>query len=114
MLRYLYYDLQLVYLLLYVDDIILTGDNSSLMDSFITILGREFHMKDLGIEVLRTSNGLFLTHSKYACDILDRAKMKCCKHISTPMAVKSKLHHTDDDSYSDLTHYRSIVGALQY
>ncbi|GKV45069.1 hypothetical protein SLEP1_g52192 [Rubroshorea leprosula] len=88
---------------------------------FPTHLSQEFAIKDLGwlnfflgIEVHYTSLGLILSQSKYALNILSRAQMKGCNSISTPMALKAHSSHSSNDAFHDLTHYRSIVGTLQY
>lgn len=69
----------LLYLLVYVDDIILTGNDPTLILTFITRLNNGFAIKDLdrlnyflGLEVTYTSYGLFLTQVKYDHDILTR------------------------------------------
>lgn len=66
-----------MYLLVYVDDMILTGNNPPLTQKFISQINFEFAVKDLGnltyfldLEVSYTNNGLFLTQAKYAYDIL--------------------------------------------
>lgn len=72
----------IIYLLLYVDDIIVTGNDSSLLHNFISRTHREFAIKDLGrlnyflgLEVSYTSDGLFVGQAKYARDILERAEL---------------------------------------
>ena len=64
-------------MLLYVDDIIITSNNSSLLDSFSRKLNTEFATKDLGslsyflgLEATSTANSLFLSQLKHARDIL--------------------------------------------
>ncbi|GKV09732.1 hypothetical protein SLEP1_g21188 [Rubroshorea leprosula] len=86
-----------------------------------THLGQEFAIKDLGrlnfflsIEVHYTSLSLILSQSNYALDILVRAPMEGCNSISTPMALKARSSHSSNDAFHDPTHYRSIVGTLQY
>lgn len=110
----------MLYLLVYVDDIILTGNSDALLPSFISRLRKEFAIKDLGrlnyflgLEVTYTSNGLFLSQSKYAFDILTRADMVDCKPVSTPLATGESLHSIGD-LFNDPTLYRSLVGVLQY
>ncbi|KAK3017468.1 hypothetical protein RJ639_006418 [Escallonia herrerae] len=90
------HDNQMMILLLYIDDIILTGNNNALLDEFTADLGRMFSMKDLGplhfflgIQVNRTPDGLFLHQSKFAGDLLQRAIMVDSKPIANPMAPKS-------------------------
>ena len=84
-------------LLLYVDDMIITGDNQAHLDWFVLQSSTEFSMKDLGplyyflgIEVNHSPDGLFLCQCKYAKELLLRANMQGCKIISTPMAFKSR------------------------
>ncbi|PKI59143.1 hypothetical protein CRG98_020509 [Punica granatum] len=88
----------IIYLLVYVDDIILTGTPGAPFQSIITALQKEFAMKDLdslhfflGIEARRDSIGLYLTQSKYIHDILARTAMQDCKPISSPVTTGSQL-----------------------
>ena len=92
-----------IVLLLYVDDIILTGSNEHFLESFVRQLSSEFAMKDLGplhyflgIEVVPTPTGLFLSQGKYAQDLLQRAHMSDCNAISTLMALKPTINHLSD------------------
>jgi hypothetical protein len=111
----------IAYLLLYVDDIILTANTTSLLNSIIRSLHAEFSMSDLGdihhflgINVHRTHDGLFLSQQQYALEILERAKMLNCNPISTPIDTTSKLSASHGSSFSDPSLYRSLAGALQY
>jgi len=76
----------MAYLLLYVDDIILTASTVDLRKSLMASLSSEFAMKDLshsndflGISVTRHKGGLFLSQRKYAEEIINRAGMISCK-----------------------------------
>ena len=107
------------YLLLYVDDIVLTA-SPNLRHRIIAALQREFSMKDLGelhhflgMQVQRTASGLFLSQHQYMLDILERAGMADCKPCATPVDINPKLS-ADGDPISDATDYRSLAGALQY
>ncbi|KAM2633068.1 hypothetical protein EV1_023727 [Malus domestica] len=109
----------LVIILVYVDDILVTGPNPSVCKDIITQLGALFPVKDLGplhyflgLEVHRSSEGIFLSQGKYALDLLLKAKMEGCKPCSTPLGSQ-KLDHVGSP-LSDPHEYRSIVGALQY
>lgn len=72
-----------VYILVYVDDIIITGNNTKLINSLVRLLNFVFSLKDLGdldyflgIEVQRQRDGsLILTQSKYISDLLAKTKM---------------------------------------
>lgn len=76
----------MAYILLHVDDIILTTSSEALRQSIMAKLSSEFAMKDLGpfnyfldISVTRTSSGLFLSQRKYAQKIINGAYMSTCK-----------------------------------
>jgi hypothetical protein len=107
------------YLLLYVDDIILTACSTQLLRQLTDRLRAEFAIKDLGplhyflrIEVVRRPDGLFLHQRKYAHELLDRAGMLNCHPVSTPVDTKAKLSATNGSPASDPSFYRSIIGAL--
>ena len=109
-----------IYLLLYVDDMVLTGNNSALIQTLITRLSTEFAMKDLGslhyflgVEAQHNSQGLFLSQTKYALDLLQCADMVDAKPITTPFVVGHHLS-TEGKLFSDPTLFRSLAGALQY
>jgi hypothetical protein len=113
----------LAYLLLYVDDIVLTASSSALLQRIMTRLSSEFAMTDLGalhhflgIAVTRSSDGLFLSQRQYAVELLQRAGMAECHPTSTPVDTHAKLSATDGDLLSDkdASEYRSLAGALQY
>ncbi|GKC85676.1 ribonuclease H-like domain-containing protein [Tanacetum coccineum] len=108
------------YLLLYVDDIMLTASSQPLLQQIITSLHQEFSMTDLGslnyflgIFVTRDFSGMFLSQKKYAVEILEMAHMVSCNPSRTPVDTKSKLG-LDGDPVSDPTLYRSLAGYLQY
>nr|XP_020158154.1 uncharacterized mitochondrial protein AtMg00810-like [Aegilops tauschii subsp. strangulata] len=113
-----------MYLLVYMDDIVLVSSSPAAADSLVTVLGRDFAVKDLGqlhfflgIEVAHQSHGsLALTQNKYSLDLLRRAGMLKCKTSSTPMSSTNKLSATDGAllSSEDATEYRCVVGGLQY
>ncbi|KAK9055823.1 hypothetical protein SSX86_026908 [Deinandra increscens subsp. villosa] len=110
----------LMYLLVYVDDLILTGNQRHSLDAFINTLHDEFSIKDLGdinyflgLEATHSPDGLFLSQTKYAKEILTRANMMDAKPAHTPLGVNTSLT-SEGESFHDPTFYRSIVGALQY
>ncbi|KAJ9545573.1 hypothetical protein OSB04_025280 [Centaurea solstitialis] len=109
-----------IYLLLYVDDILLTASSPTLISMVISQLSSEFPMSDLGplsfflgIAASRSKSGLFLSQSAFAQEILARADMVSCNPCSTPADTKTKLA-VDGEPVSDPTLYRSLAGALQY
>jgi Reverse transcriptase (RNA-dependent DNA polymerase) len=111
----------IAFLLVYVDDIILIGNNSSIIHGVVQLLDQKFTIKNLsklhfflGIEVHNTDLGLQLTQSKYIYTILDKAKMQGAKPNSRPMATGKPLSKLDGVAFEDPHVYRSVVGALQY
>ncbi|GKE81793.1 ribonuclease H-like domain-containing protein [Tanacetum coccineum] len=89
---------QVAYLLIYVDDIILTAYSSAPLQQIIDSLHKEFDMTDLGalnyflgISATRHSTGLFLSQKKYALQLLERAHMVHCNPSRTPVDTGSKL-----------------------
>jgi hypothetical protein len=109
------------YLLLYVDDIIVTASSAQFLQGLLDQLHREFAMTDLGplhfflgIAVTRNVDGLFLSQRQYATDLLQRAGMSDCHSVATPVDTQAKLSGSDGDPLADATEYRSLAGALQY
>ncbi|KAM1411401.1 hypothetical protein COP1_024098 [Malus domestica] len=110
-----------VVLLLYVDDIIITGSSITVIQQVIRSLTSEFDLKDLGelhyflgIQITRTYFGLFLSQSKYIQDLLQKTEMLEAKPCDTPCLPYNRLLKDDGLPYNNPTAYRSIVGALQY
>jgi hypothetical protein len=111
----------IAYILLYVDDIILTASSDALRESIMSALNSEFAMQDLGplsyflgIYVIKHAGGLFLSQKKYAKQIIERAGMSSCKSSPTPVDTKAKLSGSSRNPYHDPTEYHSLAGALQY
>ncbi|GJU20064.1 ribonuclease H-like domain-containing protein [Tanacetum coccineum] len=103
------------FLLLYVDDIVLTASSDPLLQQIIASLHHEFSMTDLGalnyllgISVTRDSSGMFLSNRKYVMEILERSNSS-----RTPVDTESKLGD-GGTLVVDPTLYRSLVGSLQY
>jgi hypothetical protein len=110
-----------IYLLFYVDDIILTASSTTLLQHTISALKREFAMKDighlhhfLGVFVQHQVDGLFLTQCQIALNVLEHAAMVDCKPVSMPMDTQAKVSATFGPPVADLTQFRSLTGALQY
>ena len=111
----------ITYLLLYVDNIIITCNNSIFINSFIHQLGQHFKTKGLGplkyflcMEAHhRTNNGLFLFQTKYITDLLMKSDIVGCKPVGS-LASKEKLSPSNGPLLDDPTQLWSIVGAFQY
>jgi hypothetical protein len=109
-----------VILLLYVDDLFLTG-KENLITECKKRLASEFEMKDLGLmhyflglEVWQSQERIFLNQGKYAVEILKRFDMLECKSMNTPMETKLKLLVDTSSELIDATLYKQIIGSLMY
>lgn len=111
----------LAYFLVYVDDLLLTGNNNSFMQEFISSLAQQFSLKNmgaphyfLGIEIIPTTSGILLSQHKHIRDILERFDMEGAKPSPTPLSATATLQLHDGTPATNATEYRSILGALQY
>ena len=107
-------------LLLYVDDMIITGDDSEYIAFVKARLSEQFLMSDLGplryflgIEVSSTSDGIYLSQEKYIQD-LARSCLTDHRTVETPIELNLQLRATDGKPLTDPTRYRHIVGSLVY
>jgi hypothetical protein len=112
-----------VFLLVYVDDIIIASSSSSAVDALLQDLKSDFALKDLrplsyflGIEVKQAADGICLSPVKYTTDLLKHTGMLSCKLAITPLSSTRKLsaHEGEVLLPEDATRYQSIIGALQY
>ena len=88
-----------MYLLVYVDDIIVVSSTEKATVALLKDLKEEFILMDLGelhyflgIEVNKVRDGILLTQGKYASDLLNRVGMSNCKPINTPLSTSEKLY----------------------
>ncbi|XP_019087653.1 PREDICTED: uncharacterized protein LOC109127439 [Camelina sativa] len=110
---------KIIVLLLYVDDILLTDNNQSLLDQLLQSLNTRFSMKDLGppryflgVQIESTDDGLFLHQTTYASDILYQAGMLDCNPM--PMPLPQQVDKPNTTPFEEPTYYRSLAGKLQY
>ncbi|RVW40389.1 Retrovirus-related Pol polyprotein from transposon RE2 [Vitis vinifera] len=106
---------------LYVDDIIITGNNVEVAQTFIQQLSQRFSLKDLGpltyflgVEVTSHTNGLFLSQRKYIADLLNRTHMTEVKPAPIPLATSQILTLQLETPLSDPIEHRTVVGSLQH
>jgi hypothetical protein len=111
----------IAYLLLYVDDIVLTSNTLAYLDHLITQLSTVFDLKDLGshhyflgLQVTRDSSGLYLNQAKYANDLLKKHNMLDSKPAKSPSCPNTRLSLHEGDPLPNPHGYRSLVGALHY
>lgn len=100
-------------ILVYVDDLLLSGNDSAALNSFKTYLSSCFQMKDLGrlkyflgIEVARNSSGIFLSQRKYILDIISDAGLLGSKPALTPIEQNHRLAQSTSSLLSDPEPYR--------
>jgi hypothetical protein len=113
-------DVQLV-VLVYVDDLIICGNDRDSIQCFKDYLRRCFHMKDLGklkyflgVEVARSPKGVFLCQRKYALDIISEVGLLSAKPASTPLEQNHHLSLSNSELLVDPDRYRRLVGRLIY
>lgn len=110
-----------IFISLYVDDLLVTGTNSTRLQDFKNELHKEFEMNDLGemsfflgMEVWQSANGIFVSQKKYANELLKKFAMKNCKPVNTPLVKNLKLCKNDGAAKVEETKYKSMVGCLLY
>ncbi|KAK1420567.1 hypothetical protein QVD17_22267 [Tagetes erecta] len=111
----------LLYMLVYVDDIILTGNNPQAINHIVSSLHKTFAVKDmgnlsyfLGIEIIPSGNNIILSQRKYINELLDKANLSSAKPVPSPITTTANLAIRDSPLFPDPVKYRQIVGALQY
>lgn len=112
-----------IYMLVYVDDIVIASSSKSATHQLLKKLSASFPVKDLGtlnyflgIEAAYSSKDLLLSQKKYAMDVLQRSHMEHSKPVSTPLNPQDQLSRNFGTALSDIdaSLYRSAIGALQY
>jgi hypothetical protein len=111
----------IVVIVIYVDDLIITGDSDADISDLKKLLKQKFEMKDLGelryflgIEVIHSPKGIWLLQRQYALNKLSEYGMTGCKPISIPLEQNVKLSADEGNLVEDTTMYRRIVGSLIY
>ncbi|KAK3034239.1 hypothetical protein RJ639_032174 [Escallonia herrerae] len=106
-------------LLLYVDDILITGNDVEAIRELKQPLCQSFQMKDLGsltyffgLQVWHSSCGYTVNQRKYTMDLIKCANLTDQKCIATLMEPNLKLKKDAGERLSDPTHYRQLVGRL--
>jgi hypothetical protein len=108
-------------LLLYVDDMLITGDDQKYIAFVKRKLSEQFKMSDLGslsyflgIEVDCTEDGYYLSQSRYTQDLILRSGLTDTRTAATPMELQLQLRSTDGIPLKDPSRYRHLVGSLVY
>ncbi|XP_024978988.1 uncharacterized protein LOC112516198 [Cynara cardunculus var. scolymus] len=107
--------------LIYVDDVIMVGNNDAKIHDVKRHLNNRFSIKDLGplkyflgIEVARTNEGLVLSQQKYMFDILKDSGQHGCRPNPSPMEQNLHLDEAIDSPPVDVAQYRRLIGRLLY
>lgn len=108
-------------LLVYVDDIVLAGNDLDEIQLIKNSLHNVFGIKDLGIlkfflglEVAHSAKGITICQQQYCLDLLNETGTLGCKPSSIPMDPSQRLHRDDSEPYVDASEYRALVGKLLY
>ena len=110
----------IIQLVVYVDDIVITRSDSKDISSLKSFLKSQFHTKDLemlryflGIEVMRSKHGIFLSQKKYVFDLLSKTGKLRIKPCNSPMVPGVHLTR-EGKTFEDPERYRRLVGKLNY
>ena len=108
-------------LLIYVNDMIIIGNDSACVANLKKVLDQKFGIKDLGslkyflgLEIARGAKGISINQRKYALDVLKEAGMVGCKPAKTQMVQQLKLSKCNGDVFKDAGQYRRLIGKLMY
>ena len=106
-------------LIIYVDDMIVTGSNSKKIKNLWSYLAKEFEMKDLGalkyflgIKVSRSKQGLYLSQRKYTLNLLVETSNSTSKPIDTPIKINYGLSIYPHQIPMNKERYQRLVGKL--
>ena len=111
----------LIYLLLYVDDIIIATNDLQKLLKIKKELAEEFKMKDLGklhsylgLKIDIRDDGIFLSQPVYLKNLLERFNMQDSKPAKTPMEVSSLNEEHSGECITKIKPYRELIGCLMY
>nr|XP_016439422.1 PREDICTED: uncharacterized mitochondrial protein AtMg00810-like [Nicotiana tabacum] len=121
---------EIVIILVYIDDLLITGSSKELIQEAKGTLHNNFKIKDLeelryflGIEVMRSKDGILLNQMKYALGLISDLGLSGSRPVTTPLEVNLKLTTIDYDEYvggvndlvlEDITTYEDLIGRLLY
>lgn len=108
-----------IYLLLYIDDIIILGNDGKTIEDIKIDLTKRFHIKDLGalklflgINIVRSAGNLYLSQPTYLKKLLERFNMENCNPIKTPIEIRPTLN--EGDIIDESKPYRELIRCLMY
>ncbi|CAM8886714.1 unnamed protein product [Rhodiola kirilowii] len=106
---------------IYVDDIVFGSNTLKLVDQFVEQMQKEFKMSMvgemnyfLGLQVIQKDDGIFISQSKYAKNLIKKFDLEKASHKRTPAATHLKITKDNAGTKVDQTLYRSMIGSLFY
>ncbi|RVX07779.1 Retrovirus-related Pol polyprotein from transposon RE1 [Vitis vinifera] len=106
---------------IYVDDIVFGSTSSECALDFAKEMKNEFEMSMvgeltyfLGFQVKQLKDGIFLSQSKYARELVKKFGLELTKHFRTPLPTNLKLSKDESEKRVEETLYRSMIGSLLY
>lgn len=114
-------DNEMIFLLLFVDDLIILGPNQQEIDELKSALNQEFKMKDLGrpstylgMNVILEDGKISLSQKKYLMDLLQKFNMSECNPAETPMDISFEIPMEPSSDKTLESRCRQLVGSLMY
>ena len=108
-------------LIVYVDDMVVIGNDPNERKALQSYLSSKFEMKDLGhlkyflgIEESRSDKGIFLPQRKYVLDLLQETGMSACQPVDTPVEEGLKLCVETNQVPVNKGRYQRLIGRLMY
>ena len=107
--------------LVYVDDLLIAGNNCAAISDLKLMLSQVFHMKDLGtvryflgIEIDRSASGLFISQKKYVTDLLKQHDLLAVTPLKVPLDAHLKLSPNQGQALTNPHPYQQLLGKLIY
>ncbi|KAJ1704622.1 hypothetical protein LUZ63_004403 [Rhynchospora breviuscula] len=106
---------------IYVDDIIFGSTNATLAQEFSSLMSSEFEMSMmgelnffLGLQIKQLQDGIFISQTKYAKELIKKFGVEDSKSLDTPMGKSANIDADEKGKPMDITLYRGIIGSLLY
>ena len=111
----------IIIIALFVDDLLVTGNQMEVILDCISKLKSEYEMTDLGLlhyylgmQVYQHEDCTYVSQSKYIGDLLKRFNLEKCNPTDIPMSSGIKFETTSESQLADATQYRQLIGSLLY
>ncbi|GKD96001.1 retrovirus-related pol polyprotein from transposon TNT 1-94 [Tanacetum coccineum] len=111
----------ILFVQIYVDDIIFSSTAPAMCDEFANIMSSKFKMSMMGkmsfflrLQISQSPRGIFINHFKYALEIIKKYGIQSSDHVDSPIVDKRKLDEDLQGKPVDPTHYHGMIGSLMY